>query len=123
MTRFPGWPEVEIEAEAVDEAWREFEDHSHFLTYNRMREGHYIFRGLPDETWRLTPKLQRGELVLRNLFRVFSSLNGACRRPDALILRDLMGHKSLRTTLQYAQVNGESVKKAFRTFDRQRRKT
>ena len=42
---------------------------------------------------------------------------------DALILRDLMGHKSLRTTLQYAQVNGESVKKAFRTFDRQRRKT
>ena len=42
---------------------------------------------------------------------------------DALILRDLMGHKSLRTTLQYAQVNGDSVKKAFRTFDRQRRKT
>ena len=38
---------------------------------------------------------------------------------DALILRDLMGHKSLRTTLQYAQVNGESVKKAFREFDRQ----
>ena len=38
---------------------------------------------------------------------------------DALILRDLMGHKSLRTTLQYAQVNGESVKKAFRAFDRQ----
>jgi hypothetical protein len=42
---------------------------------------------------------------------------------DALILRDLMGHKSLRTTLQYAQVNGESVKKAFRAFDRQRGKS
>ena len=41
---------------------------------------------------------------------------------DALILRDLMGHKSLRTTLQYAQVNGLSVKKAFRAFDRQRGK-
>jgi hypothetical protein len=38
---------------------------------------------------------------------------------DALILRDLMGHKSLRTTLKYVQVNGESVKKAFRAFDRQ----
>ncbi len=41
---------------------------------------------------------------------------------DALILRDLMGHKSLRTTLPYAQVNGESVKKAYRAFDRQRGK-
>ena len=37
---------------------------------------------------------------------------------DALVLRDLMGHKSLRTTQQYAQVNGEAVKKAFRAFDR-----
>ena len=39
---------------------------------------------------------------------------------DALILRDLMGHKSLRTTQQYAQVNGKAVEKAFRTFDRER---
>jgi integrase/recombinase XerD len=37
---------------------------------------------------------------------------------DALLLRDLMGHRSLRTTLQYAQVNGESAKKAFKIFDR-----
>lgn len=41
---------------------------------------------------------------------------------DALVLRDLMGHKSLRTTQQYAQVNGEAVKKAFRQFDRRRRR-
>ncbi len=34
---------------------------------------------------------------------------------------DLMGHKSLKTTQQYAQVNGEAVKKAFRQFDRRRR--
>jgi site-specific recombinase XerD len=40
---------------------------------------------------------------------------------DALILRDLMGHKSLRTTQQYAQVNGESVKKAFRAFERSKK--
>ena len=39
---------------------------------------------------------------------------------DALILRDLMGHKSLRTTQQYAQVNGKAVEKAFREFDRER---
>ena len=39
---------------------------------------------------------------------------------DALILRDLMGHKSLRTTQQYAQVNGKAVEKAFRAFDRER---
>ncbi len=37
---------------------------------------------------------------------------------EALILRDLMGHKSLRTTQQYAQVNREAVKKAFRDFER-----
>ena len=40
---------------------------------------------------------------------------------DAMILRDLMGHKSLRTTQQHAQVNGEAVKKAFWQFDRRRR--
>ncbi len=39
---------------------------------------------------------------------------------DALILRDLMGHKSLRTTQQYAKVNPEAARKAFRNFDRQR---
>ena len=39
---------------------------------------------------------------------------------DALILRDLMGHMSWRSTQRYAKVNGEAVKKAFREFDRQR---
>ena len=39
---------------------------------------------------------------------------------DALVLRDLMGHKSLKTTLQYAQVNAEKAREAFREFDRQR---
>jgi site-specific recombinase XerD len=37
---------------------------------------------------------------------------------DALVLRDLMGHKSIRTTLRYAKVNGEHAKRAFRQFDR-----
>jgi hypothetical protein len=36
--------------------------------------------------------------------------------------RNLMGHRSLRTMQQYAQVNGEATKKAFRAFDRQRSK-
>ena len=39
---------------------------------------------------------------------------------DALILRDLMGHKNLRTTQQYAKVNPEASKKAFQQFDRDR---
>ena len=39
---------------------------------------------------------------------------------DALVLRDLMGHKSLRTTQQYAQVNPEAVKEVFPRLDRQR---
>jgi integrase/recombinase XerD len=37
---------------------------------------------------------------------------------DALVLRDLMGHKSIRTTLRYAKVNGDRAKKAFKEFDR-----
>jgi integrase len=39
---------------------------------------------------------------------------------DALVLRDLMGHRSLKTTLQYAQVNPEKAREAFKEFDRQR---
>ena len=39
---------------------------------------------------------------------------------DAPILKDLMGHKSLRTTQQYAQVNPEATRRAFREFDRSR---
>ena len=38
---------------------------------------------------------------------------------DALVLRDLMGHKNIRTTLRYAQVNPERTRQAFREFDRQ----
>ena len=37
---------------------------------------------------------------------------------DALVLRDLMGHKSIRTTMRYAQVNPERTREAFREFDR-----
>ena len=40
---------------------------------------------------------------------------------DALLLRDLMGHRSLRTTQQYAKVNPAATKKAFQEFDRGRR--
>ena len=39
---------------------------------------------------------------------------------NALMLRDLMGHKSLKTTLQYAQVNPEEARETFRAFDRQK---
>ncbi|MFC1526538.1 tyrosine-type recombinase/integrase [Candidatus Latescibacterota bacterium] len=38
---------------------------------------------------------------------------------DAMLLRDLMGHRSLRTTQQYARVNPEAARKAFDAFDRQ----
>ena len=36
---------------------------------------------------------------------------------DAVVLRDLMGHKSIRTTMRYAKVNPERVREAFRQFD------
>ena len=39
-------------------------------------------------------------------------------RMDALVLRDLMGHKSIRTTLRYAEVNPERTRDAFQDFDR-----
>jgi site-specific recombinase XerD len=73
--------------------------------------------------WRLFRKYADGleehdqPLTIHQLRHTFGSDRAG--QMDALILRDLMGHKSLRTTLQYAQVNGESVKKAFRAFDRQ----
>ena len=37
---------------------------------------------------------------------------------DPLILRDLMGHRSIQTTLRYAQVNAERTREAFQEFDR-----
>ena len=40
---------------------------------------------------------------------------------DALVLRDLMGHKSIRTTLRYAEVSPDRTREAFRQFDRERR--
>ena len=59
-------------------------------------------------------------LTIHQLRHTFGSERAG--QMDALILRDLMGHKSLRTTQQYVQVNGEAVKKAFRAFDRNRPK-
>ena len=40
-------------------------------------------------------------------------------RMDALVLRDLMGHRNIRTTLRYARVNPERTRQAFEEFDRQ----
>jgi len=37
---------------------------------------------------------------------------------DMLILRDLMGHRSVRTTEIYSKVNPEAARKAFQEFDR-----
>ncbi|HCL29672.1 MAG TPA: hypothetical protein DIC52_14685 [Candidatus Latescibacteria bacterium] len=39
---------------------------------------------------------------------------------DALALRQLMGHQSLRTTLQYAEVNPEAAQEAFRRYEASR---
>ena len=36
---------------------------------------------------------------------------------DAFILRDLMAHKSLRMTQQYAKINAIAAKEAFRAFE------
>lgn len=56
-------------------------------------------------------------LVIHQLRHTFGSERAG--KMDALVLRDLMGHKSLKTTLQYAQVNPEKARDAFRAFDRQ----
>ncbi|OGG55925.1 MAG: hypothetical protein A3F84_09845 [Candidatus Handelsmanbacteria bacterium RIFCSPLOWO2_12_FULL_64_10] len=40
-------------------------------------------------------------------------------RMDALVLRDLMGHRNIRTTLRYARVSLERTRQAFEEFDRQ----
>jgi len=37
---------------------------------------------------------------------------------DSLVLRDLMGHKNIRTTMRYAEVNPERTRRAFNEFDR-----
>ena len=42
-------------------------------------------------------------LTIHQLRHTFGSERAG--QMDALVLRDLMGHKSLKTTLQYAQVN------------------
>lgn len=39
---------------------------------------------------------------------------------DALALRQLMGHRSLRTTLQYAEVNPEAAQEAYRRYEASR---
>ena len=81
------------------------------LTYSRV---HQLF-------CRYAEGLQNGDerLTIHHLRHSFGSERAG--RIDALVLRDLMGHKSLRTTQRYAQVNPEEAKKAFREFDRQRR--
>jgi site-specific recombinase XerD len=38
---------------------------------------------------------------------------------DTLVLRDLMGHRNVRTTERYARVNPEAAKKAFQEFERE----
>ena len=37
---------------------------------------------------------------------------------DPVLLRDMMGHENIRTTLQYSRVNPERTREAFRAFDR-----
>jgi integrase/recombinase XerD len=56
-------------------------------------------------------------LTIHQLRHTFGSERAG--KMDALVLRDLMGHKSLKTTLQYAQVNPEKAREAFKEFDRQ----
>ena len=58
-------------------------------------------------------------LTIHQLRHTFGSERAG--QMDALILRDLMGHRSLRTTLQYIQVNPEATRKAFQEFDREQR--
>ena len=38
---------------------------------------------------------------------------------DPILLRDMMGHENIRTTLQYSRVNPTKTREAFKAFDRQ----
>jgi site-specific recombinase XerD len=72
--------------------------------------------------WRLFRRYSEGleegaqALTIHQLRHTFGSERAG--QMDALILRDLMGHRSLRTTQQYAKVNPEAAKAAFRAYDR-----
>ena len=57
-------------------------------------------------------------LTIHQLRHTFGSERAG--QMDALVLRDLMGHQSLRTTLQYSKVNPAATQAAFKAFDRQR---
>jgi integrase/recombinase XerD len=59
------------------------------------------------------------KLTIHQLRHTFGSERAG--KVDTLILRDLMGHRNIRTTERYARVNPEATKKAFREFEREPR--
>jgi site-specific recombinase XerD len=71
--------------------------------------------------WRLFRKYAEGlgsedaPFTIHQLRHTFGSERAG--QVDALILRDLMGHRSLRTTQQYAKVSPEATRKAFDAFE------
>jgi len=76
--------------------------HTARILFKRFAEGLTVADGRP--------------LTMHQLRHSFGSERAG--KIDAFVLRDLMGHKSVRTTLQYAKVNPERTREAFREFDR-----
>jgi len=76
--------------------------HTVRILFKRYTEGLTVSDGRP--------------LTMHQLRHTFGSERAG--KIDAFVLRDLMGHRSIRTTLQYAKVNPERTREAFREFDR-----
>jgi integrase/recombinase XerD len=58
------------------------------------------------------------KLTIHQLRHTFGSERAG--KMDVMVLRDLMGHRNVRTTERYALVNPEAAKKAFKEFERER---
>ena len=58
----------------------------------------------------------RSALTIHQLRHTFGSERAGT--VDPFMLRDMMGHENIRTTLQYSRVNPEKTREAFKSFDR-----
>jgi len=50
---------------------------------------------------------------LRHTFASYLAINGV----DLLLIKELLGHKSIEMTLRYAHINNESKKRAVKALD------
>lgn len=83
------------------------------------REGRLSYSRAYQLFQRYAAGLQDGDkpLTIHQLRHTFGSERAG--KVDTLVLRDLMGHRNVRTTERYAHVNPEATRRAFREFERE----